>query len=218
MDKYPITVDSVIFGYAKGDLKVALIERKNPPFKGMWAIPGGFIEGNETIEKAALRELKEETGVDNVILEQFQAFNTPGRDPRGPVTTIALFALINLEQNPLVASDDAANAQWWPAYNLPPLAFDHAEIYVKAIEALRISIRTKPIAFDVLPKEFTLDHLQDLFEQVFNSKFDAISFQEYISSIKSICLIDRNVGGSKPSALYRFDPKKTITTLPSLSF
>jgi 8-oxo-dGTP diphosphatase len=95
---YPISVDSTVFGYTEGELKVALIERKNDPFAGMWAIPGGFMEGNETIEEAAVRELKEETGIEDVYLEQFHVFNKPGRDPRGPTVTIALFALINSDR------------------------------------------------------------------------------------------------------------------------
>src|ERR1700689_1651716 len=96
---YPISVDSVVFGYTEGELKIALIKRKNPPFEGMWAIPGGFMEGNETVEEAAFRELKEETGIDNIYLEQFHVFNKPGRDPRGPTVTVALFALINPGQS-----------------------------------------------------------------------------------------------------------------------
>src|SRR5277367_6789718 len=106
--RYPISVDSVIFGLAEGELKIALIERKNPPFIGMWAVPGGFMEGDETVEETALRELKEETGIEKVYLEQFHVFNKPGRDPRGPTITIALFALINSDQCTLIASEDAA--------------------------------------------------------------------------------------------------------------
>ena len=102
--RYPISVDSVIFGLSEGELKIALIERKNPPFMGMWAVPGGFMEGDETVEETALRELKEETGIEKVYLEQFHVFSKRGRDPRGPTLTIALFALIRSDQCKLVAN------------------------------------------------------------------------------------------------------------------
>jgi 8-oxo-dGTP diphosphatase len=207
---YPISVDSVIFGYAEGELKVALIERKTPPFVGMWAIPGGFMEGNETVEQTALRELKEETGISDVYLEQFHVFNKPGRDPRGPTITIALFALINSDETYLIASEDAAKTKWWPAYNLPHLAFDHNEIYVKALEALRVAFRTKPLAFQLLPKLFTLTHLQDLYEQVLGISLDKRNFRKKISKLDFIKATGKKTEGGRhrPALLYQYDPKR----------
>lgn len=206
---YPISVDSVIFGYTEGEFKVALIERKNQPFAGMWALPGGFMEGNETVEEAALRELKEETGIQDVYLEQFHVFNKPGRDPRGPTVTIALFALINSAQCNLIASTDAAKAKWWPAYKLPPLAFDHEEIYAKALEALRIAMRTRPLAFELLPKQFTLTHLQDLYEQVFAITLDKRNFRKKIAKMDDIKASGKMTVGARhrPAQLYEYDPK-----------
>lgn len=189
MDKknlYPLTTDCVIFGYAEGQLKVALIERKNPPFQGMWAFPGGFVETNETVEESAQRELQEETGIQNVYLEQFHAFNKPGRDPRGPTVTVAFFALVNSEKCSLVAADDAANAKWWPAYELPKLAFDHDEIYREALKALRIAIRVNPLAFELLPKQFTLSEMQNLYEQILGTKLDKRNFQEKVAKMQLI--------------------------------
>lgn len=208
-EHYPISVDSVIFGYTEGELKVALIERKNNPFIGMWAIPGGFMEGNETVEETALRELKEETGIEDVYLEQFHVFNKPGRDPRGPTVTIALFALINSDQCHLIASKDAAKAKWWPAYNLPPLAFDHEEIYVKALEALRVALRTKPLVFELLPKQFTLTHLQDLYEQIFETSLDKRNFRKKIAKMDFIRASGNKTEGGRhrPALLYEYDPK-----------
>lgn len=206
---YPISVDSVIFGYTEGELKVALIERKKPPFVGMWAIPGGFMEGNETVEETALRELKEETGIGNLYLEQFHVFNKPGRDPRGPTITIALFALINSDQCNLIASEDAAKAKWWPAYQPPPLAFDHDEIYAKALEALRIALRTRPLAFELLPKQFTLTHLQDLYEQVFDIKLDKRNFRKKVAKMAFIKASGDKTKGKRhrPAQLYQYEPK-----------
>jgi 8-oxo-dGTP diphosphatase len=207
---YPISVDSVIFGYTEGELKVALIERRKNPFAGMWAIPGGFMEGNETVEETALRELKEETGITDIYLEQFHVFNKPGRDPRGPTITIALFALINSDRCHLIASEDAAKAKWWPAYRLPPLAFDHDEIYAKALEALRIALRTRPLAFELLPKEFTLTHLQDLYEQVFDIKLDKRNFRKKVAKMDFIQATENKTAGERhrPALLYQYDPKR----------
>lgn len=206
---YPISVDSVVFGYTEGELKVALIERKKTPFIGMWAIPGGFMEGSETVEETALRELKEETGIEGVYLEQFHVFNKPGRDPRGPTITIALFALINSDRCHLIASEDAAKAKWWPAYKLPPLAFDHDEIYMKALEALRNAMRTRPLAFELLPKQFTLTHLQDLYEQVFGISLDKRNFRKKVAKMNFIQVSGNKTEGARhrPALLYQFDPK-----------
>lgn len=207
-DQYPISVDSVIFSYKQGQLKVALVQRKKEPFVGMWAIPGGFMEGNETVEETALRELKEETGIEDVYLEQFHVFNQPGRDPRGPTITIALFALIHADNRVLSASDDAAKAKWWPAYHIPSLAFAHDEIYMKALDALRTALRTKPLAFELLPKQFTLTHLQDLYEQVFNMKLDKRNFRKKIAKLNFIMAsgVKTQGGRQRPAMLYQFDP------------
>ena len=217
---YPVSVDSIIFGYTEGELKVALIERKNDPFSGMWAIPGGFMEGNETVEEAALRELKEETGIDAVYLEQCGVFNKAGRDPRGATVTVAFFALIKSDRCHLIASDDAAKAKWWPAYDVPHLAFDHDEIYMNALQALRVAMRIRPLAFELLPKEFTLTHLQDLHEQVFGIKLDKRNFRKKISKMDFIQPTGRKtVGGrQRPALLYFYDPKSYSNYLKEALF
>lgn len=204
---YPISVDSVIFGYTEGELKVALIKRKNNPFIDMWAIPGGFMEDAEEVEEAARRELKEETGIEDVYLEQFGVFNKAGRDPRGLTVTIAFFALMNSEKCHLIASEDAAEAKWWPAYNLPPLGFDHGEIHSQALAALRIALRTRPLAFELLPKQFTLTHLQDLYEQVFNIVLDKRNFRRKVANMAFVQPTGSKTKGGRqrPAELYRYD-------------
>lgn len=208
-DHYPISVDSVIFGYTEGKLKVALVERKKPPFAGMWAIPGGFMEGEETVEETARRELKEETNIEVSYLEQFHVFNKVGRDPRGPTVTIALFALMAFEECRLVASGDASSAVWWPAYELPVLAFDHNEIYEKALESLRIAVRTRPLAFELLPKQFTLSDLQNLYEQIFHIKLDKRNFRKKISTLTFIEKTGAKTQGGRqrPAMLYQYNAK-----------
>jgi ADP-ribose pyrophosphatase YjhB (NUDIX family) len=206
-DLYPVTVDSVVFGYAEGELKVALIERKEDPFKGKWAIPGGFMEGSETAEETAMRELKEETGLDKIYLEQFHVFSSHGRDPRGRTIAVAFFALIDSDQVRLAASADAAIAKWWSAYRIPELAFGQSEIYKKALQALRNAMKTRPLAFELLPKAFTLTQLQHLYEQVFDTKIDKRNFRRKLAKMEFICPTGKKQGEKhRPAMLYRYDP------------
>lgn len=205
---YHITVDSVIFGYAEGKLNVALIERKVEPFKGMWAIPGGFMEGEETVEETALRELQEETGLKDIYLEQFQVISSHGRDPRGRTITVAFFALINSDNYHLFASADASKAKWWPAYKIPQLAFGQKDMYLKALSSLRIAMKTRPLAFELLPKAFTLTQLQNVYEQVFDIKIDIRNFRRKIAKMSFISPTGIKQEGEKhrPAMLYRYDP------------
>lgn len=127
-----MTADCVVFAQVKEQVKVLLIERKDEPCKGMWAIPGGFMNMDETAEEAAIRELKEETGIELAKAEQIGAFSKVDRDPRGRVITVAYYVIINHEAE-AVGQDDAKQARWFPLTNLPALAFDHAEILEAAI-------------------------------------------------------------------------------------
>lgn len=122
-----VTVDSVVFCNVNNSFKVLLVKRKNDPFEGQWALPGGFIEETENLEEAVRRELMEETGVKVKTVEQVKAFGKPGRDPRGRTISIAFLSQINCEEE-LKAGDDAAEASWFEVDNLPQLAFDHVEI------------------------------------------------------------------------------------------
>ena len=127
-----VTVDLIIISETDASQKILLIERKNQPFKGMWALPGGFVDENEDLPDAAMRELKEETDIDNVSLIQIGAFGKPGRDPRGHTVAVAFMAQVN-HKIPVNAGDDASNVQWFPIEKLPNLAFDHKEIIEKAL-------------------------------------------------------------------------------------
>lgn len=135
--KYPrpaVTTDCVIFGFDGKQLHILLIERSRDPYKGTWALPGGFLEMDETAEEGAARELYEETHVKNVFLEQFYVFSAVNRDPRERVVTIAFYALVRQSDYQILAGDDAARACWFEVDELPPLAFDHDEIISKARE------------------------------------------------------------------------------------
>ena len=122
-----VTVDIILLADMPNDQKILLIKRKNDPFKGMWALPGGFIDENENITDAAYRELNEETGIENVTLKQFKAFGKPGRDPRGHTISIVFMTSLPATVQTF-AGDDASNTNWFSVKNLPLLAFDHKEI------------------------------------------------------------------------------------------
>ena len=124
-----LTVDCVVFGLDESQqLKVLLIQRSNEPFAGYWALPGGFVDMDEGLETAALRELEEETGVRDLFIEQLYTFGAPGRDPRGRVVSVAYYALVNLSEHPVQAASDARAAKWFVLGQLPKLAFDHQDI------------------------------------------------------------------------------------------
>jgi 8-oxo-dGTP diphosphatase len=208
---YKLSTDCVVFGYENGKLQAALIQRKNAPFKGKWALPGGFLEGDETVEECAARELEEETGIDNVYLEQFHVFSAPERDPRGRIITIAFFALVDSTQYELLSNSDAAKAQWWPAYDLPELAFDHAEIYAKALQALRESLETNPAVFKLLPRFFSLSDLQQLYEEILDIHIDKRNFRKKIAQMPFIKPTGKMTQGDphRPAQLYtKRDSKK----------
>lgn len=134
-----VTVDAVVFTTLKRTICVLLIRRLKPPFKGRWALPGGFVEYEETLDQAARRELREETGVSKVFLEQLYTFGDPHRDPRGRVISVAYWGSVRADHVNLMAGDDAATARWFAVKRLPPLAFDHAAIVRCALRRLRTS-------------------------------------------------------------------------------
>lgn len=177
--EYPrpsLTADCVIFGFTGKTIKVLLVERGVEPFLGYWALPGGFMKMEETIDEAALRELREETGLSDVYLDQFRVYSRTDRDPRGRVVTVAFIALVRPEQSRILAGDDAAKAMWFEADMLPPLAFDHAEIIGDAREYLKEILRVKPVAFQLLSRKFTIGELQTLYEVINGAQYDRRNF------------------------------------------
>ena len=212
--EYPrpsVTVDVVVFGYEGGaDLKLLLIQRGSDPFKGHWALPGGFVEMEEDLETSALRELEEETGVRDLFVEQLYTYGTPGRDPRGRVISVAYFALVNLQEHPAVASSDADDAQWFSVKELPELAFDHADIIARAVDRLRAKVRYQPVGFELLPSTFTLGQLQQLYETILDvEEFNKRNFRTRILRTGIIEEVGRQENvPHRPAVLYRFVPEK----------
>ena len=175
--RYPhpaVTADCVIFGFDGINIKVLLIQRGIEPFKNCWALPGGFVNINETAEECARRELEEETGLNNISVEQFHTFSDVNRDPRERVITIAHYALVRLTD--VRGGDDAAKAQWFPLIDVPSLAFDHDHILRMALRCLKERICFEPVGFDLLPEIFTMPELQNLYEAILEIKFDRRNF------------------------------------------
>lgn len=200
-----VTVDVIIFTLQEEDLQALLIKRRNPPFEGMWAIPGGFVSIDESLEQAALRELEEETGVRDVYLEQLYTFGELGRDPRGRVITVAYFALVPANAIHPHAGDDATETRWWSVYDLPPLAFDHADILSYALQRLRYKLEYTAVGFELLPENFTLSELQSAYEIVLGEKLDKRNFRRKILNADVIEETgEQRTGEGRPARLYRF--------------
>jgi 8-oxo-dGTP diphosphatase len=200
-----VTVDLVIFTLRQDRLQVLLVKRKHWPFEGMWALPGGFIHMDESLEEAARRELEEETGVRDVYLEQLYTFGDPDRDPRTRVVTVAYFALVSSDHLKLRAASDAADANWFPANDPPPLAFDHTDILSYAVTRLRYKLEYSTVGFQLLPAEFTLTELQIAYETILDEKLDKRNFRRRIlqAGVLEETSFQR-VGEHRPAKLYRF--------------
>lgn len=188
IENYPqpaVTVDVVIFSIKNNSLKVLLVKRGNEPFRNMWAVPGGFVRINESLEEAAKRELSEETNVKDVYLEQLYTFGDVKRDPRGRVITIVYFALVGKEkaQQELKATADASDVAWFLVSKLPELAFDHAKILEYAVKRLKWKFEYTTVAFSLLDTRFTLTEAQKIYEIVFNRKFDKRNFRKKLLSL-----------------------------------
>jgi 8-oxo-dGTP diphosphatase len=211
--QYPhpaVTVDCIIFALHDNDLKVLLIQRKTDPYREKWALPGGFVEINESIEEAAKRELFEETGVKNVFLEQLYTFGEPKRDPRERVITVAYYSLVKLSEHTIRAASDALNACWFPIHRLPPLAFDHEKIMAMAMKRLQGKVLYAPVVFELLPVKFKLPQLQKLYEIILERTLDKRNFRKKILSTGILTPINEfdNSEQRRPAQLNQFDKRK----------
>lgn len=205
-----MTVDCVVFGLDEKDLKIILIERDVDPFKGRWALPGGFVHFDESLEAAAIRELKEETGIENVFLEQLYTFGEVNRDPRDRVISVAYYALANLRDHKIKAATDARSAGWFSIDDIPKLAFDHNKILDVALKRLRGKVRYEPIGFELLPEKFTLTQLQRMYEKILEQEIDKRNFRKKILNMELLRELDeiQMDVAHRAARLYSFDEKK----------
>lgn len=186
-DRPSVTADVTMFTLQDHDLQVLLIRRKNPPFAGQWAIPGGFVDIDEPLAAAARRELEEETGLQHLDVTQLHTFGKPGRDPRTRVITVAYLALVPAASlPPLAAGDDASDARWWSMFDLPALAFDHAEILDFALNYLRRELTCSAIVQPWLDDTFSLADLQHIYEIILDKKLDRTELEQTLQKRKII--------------------------------
>ena len=206
--KYPhpaVTTEVVLFTIRNRRLQLLLIRRGGEPFKGRWALPGGFLEIDEDLEQGAMRELEEETGISGVYLEQLRTYGRPGRDPRERVISVAYYALAPSERLQPHAASDADAAAWFPIGDLPTLAFDHDEIIHAAHDRLVAKLDYSTIAFQFMPQRFALSELQDVYEILLDSELDKRNFRKWALALEQIEETgeQRRRGNHRPARLYR---------------
>ncbi len=212
-EKPSVTVDVIVFSIQQDDLKVLLVRRGVWPFKGMWAIPGGFVYITEDLETAAKRELFQETNIKNIHLEQLYTFGEPKRDPRTRVITVAYLVLINpktTKQIRLKAKTDVDAVQWFSMQNLPKLAFDHKEILNYALTRLRYKLEYTNAIMGLMPEKFTLTELQKAYEIVINKKIDKRNFRKKILGMGLLKVLSETKmdRAYRPAQFYTFKEKK----------
>jgi len=208
-----VTVDIALFTVAGAlqhlKLQVLLIERDEQPWAGMWALPGGFVHENEDLDTAAQREMQEETGIDEVYLEQVATVGTPGRDTRGHIITVVYMGLTAGDRHQLAPRGDARQARWFDVSDLPALAFDHAKLLQLGVAHLRRRLDEVPICFELLPEFFTLSELQSLTEAILGREVDRRNFRRKVAQLGFITEAPgvRRQGRHRPARLWRFTPQ-----------
>jgi len=201
----------IVFRMVDERLCVLLVRRGREPFAGHWALPGGFVDIDESLEDAARRELAEETSVAGVWLEQLYTFGAPDRDPRGRVISVAYYALIPADRAVQPeAGDDADRVRWVPADDPPALAFDHNDVLRCAVERLRTKLEYTTAGFALLPSTFTLSQLQRVYEAVLGRRLDKRNFRRKVLMLGILKPTDRTHrdGRHRPARLYRLAQRR----------
>jgi len=207
-----VTVDVLFFTVKENKLHILLIKRAAWPHKGFWALPGGFVNMDEDLEIAAAREIYEECGVKNLFLEQLFTFGNPKRDPRTRVITVAYYALAPSTEIKNIQEDEVSDAKYFPIDDLPKLAFDHKEIIKVGFERLRNKIGYSNIVFGLLPKEFSLSEVQNIYEAIYGRKIDKRNFRKWMLSSGLLVSTGKKMSGSahRPALLYKFAKREVV--------
>jgi len=207
-----VAVDAVVFGYTSKDgLSVLLIKRNVAPYINTWALPGGLVSDDESLEEAVYRELKEETGVSINYLEQLYSFGKPGRDPRNRVISITYYGLVKPDAFVLQADTDANDVAWFNIKQLPVLAFDHGEIIKVAQERLKSKILYQPIGFELLDEKFPFSELEKLYVAVLDRPIDRRNFKKKVINFGFLEETNEKQaleGAGRPGNLFRFNQTK----------
>jgi 8-oxo-dGTP diphosphatase len=205
-----VAVDNCIFTVLEDRLHLLLIQMTKVPYAGMWALPGGLIQGDESLDAAAVRILYEETGVADVYLEQLYTFGQPDRDPAGRVVSVAYFALIHAAGIALRTQPKYADVRWWPCTTLPPLAYDHNAMIVYARQRLEWKLAYTNVVWSLLPRRFVLTELQKAYEAVLGRKLDKRNFRKKILALRLVEPVGEMAmrGAHRPAMLYRFTSRE----------
>jgi 8-oxo-dGTP diphosphatase len=204
-----LSIDCLIFGFQDGQLDVLLIKHAEGISKGKWALPGGWIPYNESVDHAAGRILNSLTGVSNIYLEQFHTFGSLDRYPTKRVVTIGYYALVNRENYKLSAGFTASDAKWFNVHDIPKLPYDHNEILNTGFRFLKHKVRHEPIGFNLLPKKFTLHQIQKLYEAILEKELDKPNFRRKLLNMNLLvpCHEKQKDVSHRAASLYRFDKK-----------
>lgn len=207
--KAAISVDCVIFGYDAHSLKVLSIKCNMPPHNGKLSLIGDVLRGNETLDEAASRIIKERTGLSNLYFEQVEAFGDPGRHPLGRVITISYYSLILINEHQLI-DDQNKDLKWVSVNNIEEMAFDHMRILNTSYERLKKRMQDHPLGFSLLPKKFTLIQLQRLYEIILGVKLDKRNFRRKLNTLGLLKDLNENQKdvSHRPAKLYSLDQEK----------
>ena len=200
-----VATDIVVFTVENLTLKVLLIQRDVAPYRGQWALPGGFVRIEESVDSCAARELEEETGVKNIFLEQLYTFGEPNRDPRERVISVSYYALMPLDCVVLKSGSDAADVAWHSVAALPELAFDHEKIVSVARDRLTAKMDYSTVGLMFMPDEFTLSEVQSLYETVSGRALDKRNFRKWLLGLDVLEATGgkKAEGAHRPAMLYR---------------
>lgn len=206
-----LAVDVVLFGYEKNQIYVLLIKQKFGKYKGKWSLPGGFVKNEEGIKEAALRELREESGVKLDDLEQLFTFGDDvKRDHRFRVVSISYFGTVIPSSMKLKASTDSADAYWFPIEEISTLPYDHSKILETAFQRLKSKLNYQPIGFNLLDKKFPFSDLENLYMTILQKKIDRRNFRKKILSFDFLEETDEIIkkGSGRPATLFKFNKRK----------
>jgi len=206
---FHVAVDSIIFGFDQGELKLLIHKRQFEPAQGEWSLFGGFVQKGESLDEAASRILFELTGLNNIYMEELQSYGEVSRDPAGRVISVAYYSLIPAGEFK-EATNSKYGATWVSIKDLPPLIMDHGLMVEKGLRRLKRRATSQPIGFELLPMEFTMPQLQVLYEAIYQAELDKRNFRKKILAMGVLIKLDTKDKSSsrKGAFLYRFDKKK----------
>lgn len=209
-----VAVDTLIFTIKENQLHVLLVQINQGPYNNQWALPGGLVKIDETLDQAAKRILEQRGGIEGIYLEQLYSFGDIDRDVRGRSISVAYFSLVHSDVFHPTATEYYADSGWKPIDALPPMAFDHKKIIEYGVARLRNKIEYSNIAYGLLPKEFTLTDLQKVYEAILGESLDKRNFRKRVLMISLVEPTRKTKVGMKnrPAQLYRFKKRQLTLT------